>query len=116
MARETLFHSSQQFVKQGRSGADAAVEVLQVKAFVGGMGAVVGASPSHHQDGFQPELLLEDVDDGYGPAFSNEDRPAAEGFLDGWRGFLMAMILGQYGFHKYAALVTLEAEQKAKAL
>lgn len=36
------------------------------------------------------------------------------GFLDGWRGFLMALILGQYGFHKYAALVTLEAEHKAK--
>lgn len=35
------------------------------------------------------------------------------GFLDGWRGFLMAVILAQYGFHKYAALVTLQAEAKA---
>ncbi|WP_086933286.1 glycosyltransferase family 2 protein [Agarilytica rhodophyticola] len=30
------------------------------------------------------------------------------GFLDGWRGFLMAVILGQYAFHKYAALVALQ--------
>lgn len=30
------------------------------------------------------------------------------GFLDGWRGLLMAMVLGQYAFHKYAALVTLQ--------
>lgn len=30
------------------------------------------------------------------------------GFLDGWRGLLMAMILGQYAFHKYAALVALQ--------
>lgn len=30
------------------------------------------------------------------------------GFLDGWRGFLMAIILGQYAFHKYAALVSLQ--------
>ena len=30
------------------------------------------------------------------------------GFLDGWRGLLMAMILGQYAFHKYAALVGLQ--------
>lgn len=27
--------------------------------------------------------------------------------LDGWRGFLMSVILGQYAFHKYAALRTL---------
>jgi glycosyltransferase involved in cell wall biosynthesis len=26
------------------------------------------------------------------------------GLLDGWRGFLMAVMLGQYAFHKYAAL------------
>jgi glycosyltransferase involved in cell wall biosynthesis len=26
------------------------------------------------------------------------------GVLDGWRGFLMAVMLGQYAFHKYAAL------------
>lgn len=32
------------------------------------------------------------------------------GFLDGSRGFLMAVILGQYAFHKYAALWALEAE------
>jgi glycosyltransferase involved in cell wall biosynthesis len=30
------------------------------------------------------------------------------GFLDGSRGFLMALILGQYAFHKYAALWALE--------
>jgi hypothetical protein len=29
--------------------------------------------------------------------------------LDGWRGFLMSMILAQYAFHKYAALKTLNA-------
>jgi glycosyltransferase involved in cell wall biosynthesis len=32
------------------------------------------------------------------------------GFIDGWRGFLMAVLLGQYAFHKYAALATLEYE------
>ena len=32
------------------------------------------------------------------------------GFLDGSRGFLMAVILGQYAFHKYAALWALEAD------
>lgn len=35
------------------------------------------------------------------------------GLLDGWRGLLMAIILGQYGFHKYAALAALTAEKKA---
>lgn len=30
------------------------------------------------------------------------------GFLDGWRGFLMALILAQYAFHKYAALWALQ--------
>lgn len=29
------------------------------------------------------------------------------GFLDGWRGALMALVLGQYAFHKYACLATL---------
>jgi hypothetical protein len=29
------------------------------------------------------------------------------GFLDGQRGLLMAVILGQYAFHKYAALWSL---------
>ena len=28
--------------------------------------------------------------------------------LDGWRGFLMSVILGQYAFHKYAALKTMQ--------
>ncbi len=32
------------------------------------------------------------------------------GFLDGSRGFLMALILGQYAFHKYAALRALELD------
>ncbi|MCS6125494.1 glycosyltransferase family 2 protein [Shewanella baltica] len=37
------------------------------------------------------------------------------GFLDGWRGFLMAIILGQYAFHKYASLAELSlAKQKLK--
>lgn len=36
------------------------------------------------------------------------------GFLDGWRGFLMAIILSQYAFHKYAALATMIAQQKAE--
>ncbi|MFC4654181.1 MULTISPECIES: glycosyltransferase family 2 protein [Rheinheimera] len=36
------------------------------------------------------------------------------GILDGWRGFLMALVLAQYGFHKYAALVTLQADAEAK--
>lgn len=31
------------------------------------------------------------------------------GFMDGWRGFLMAVVLGQYAFHKYAALATIQA-------
>jgi len=35
------------------------------------------------------------------------------GFLDGWRGFLMAIVLGQYAFNKYATLATLVAEKKA---
>lgn len=30
--------------------------------------------------------------------------------LDGWRGFLMSVILGQYAFHKYAALRSLQDE------
>lgn len=34
------------------------------------------------------------------------------GFLDGWRGFLMAMILGQYAFDKYAALTELSLTKK----
>jgi len=34
------------------------------------------------------------------------------GFLDGWRGFLMAVLLGQYAFHKYAVLATLEHEDR----
>lgn len=29
------------------------------------------------------------------------------GCLDGWRGFLMAIVIGQYAFHKYAALAEL---------
>ena len=37
------------------------------------------------------------------------------GFLDGWRGLLMAIVLGQYAFHKYAALATMVADAKAKA-
>lgn len=32
--------------------------------------------------------------------------------LDGWRGFLISMILAQYAFHKYAALKTLNATAK----
>ena len=35
------------------------------------------------------------------------------GFLDGTRGMLMAIILGQYAFHKYAALKALELEREA---
>ncbi len=34
------------------------------------------------------------------------------GFLDGKRGFLMAIILGQYAFHKYAALWSIEQQEK----
>ncbi len=30
--------------------------------------------------------------------------------LDGWRGFLMSVILGQYAFHKYAALASLRED------
>lgn len=30
--------------------------------------------------------------------------------LDGWRGFLMSVILAQYAFHKYAALATLRVQ------
>ncbi|MDF2179275.1 glycosyltransferase family 2 protein [Aliiglaciecola sp. CAU 1673] len=37
------------------------------------------------------------------------------GFLDGWRGYMMAVILGQYAYHKYAALVALQADAKYKA-
>lgn len=35
------------------------------------------------------------------------------GFLDGSRGFLMAVILGEYAFHKYAALKSIELEESA---
>ncbi len=40
------------------------------------------------------------------------------GFLDGQRGLLMAVILSQYAFHKYAALWTLtdEASRKSQSL
>ena len=34
------------------------------------------------------------------------------GFLDGKRGFLMAIILGQYAFHKYAALWAMQQDAK----
>ncbi|AWB68255.1 glycosyltransferase family 2 protein [Saccharobesus litoralis] len=33
------------------------------------------------------------------------------GFLDGKRGFFMALVLAQYAFHKYAALAALQMEQ-----
>jgi hypothetical protein len=32
------------------------------------------------------------------------------GFLDGQRGFLMAVVLGQYAFHKYAALWVMDQQ------
>lgn len=32
------------------------------------------------------------------------------GFLDGKRGFMMALILGQYGYHKYAALWAMQQQ------
>jgi glycosyltransferase involved in cell wall biosynthesis len=35
------------------------------------------------------------------------------GFIDGSRGFLMAVVLGQYAFHKYAALRAIELENDA---
>jgi len=35
------------------------------------------------------------------------------GMLDGWRGLLMAMVLGFYGFNKYAALAVLTKESKS---
>lgn len=35
------------------------------------------------------------------------------GFLDGVRGLLMALILGQYAFHKYAALAALHMEMRS---
>lgn len=34
-------------------------------------------------------------------------------FLDGWRGFMISMALGQYAFHKYAALATLQEQDEA---
>lgn len=37
------------------------------------------------------------------------------GFLDGWRGFVMALVLGQYAFHKYMALVVLQRESAQTA-
>lgn len=36
------------------------------------------------------------------------------GFLDGKRGFFMALILGQYAFHKYAALTALQMKNESK--
>jgi len=36
------------------------------------------------------------------------------GFLDGVRGLIMAIILGQYAFHKYAALAALHLEASSK--
>ena len=35
------------------------------------------------------------------------------GFMDGWRGFLMAILLGEYAFHKYAALAELTVKEKS---
>ena len=35
------------------------------------------------------------------------------GLLDGWRGFLMAVILGQYAFHKYAVLCSMRDADEA---
>lgn len=37
------------------------------------------------------------------------------GFLDGWRGFVMAMVLGQYAFNKYAGLVILQRSVDVKS-
>lgn len=37
------------------------------------------------------------------------------GFLDGWRGYLMAILLGQYAFHKYAALAALGEQVRTAA-
>lgn len=34
------------------------------------------------------------------------------GFLDGKQGFMMALILGQYGFHKYAALWSMQQKKQ----
>ncbi|MEE4202352.1 MAG: glycosyltransferase family 2 protein [Halieaceae bacterium] len=36
------------------------------------------------------------------------------GMLDGWRGFLMAMVLAQYAFNKYAGLVALQHIERTK--
>ncbi|MEY2777746.1 MAG: hypothetical protein RLY30_1844, partial [Pseudomonadota bacterium] len=36
------------------------------------------------------------------------------GFLDGQRGFLMAVVLGQYAFHKYAALWVMDQQDGEK--
>lgn len=36
------------------------------------------------------------------------------GFLDGWRGFLMAILYAQYTFNKYAALWSLSSQDKSK--
>lgn len=53
--------------KQGGNRADAPVEILQGKAFIRGMGAVVRASPSQEENPIQAERLLQEVDNGYGP-------------------------------------------------
>ena len=34
------------------------------------------------------------------------------GFLDGWRGFLLAVVLGQYAFNKYTGLVVLHRTKR----
>ena len=36
--------------------------------------------------------------------------------LDGWRGFLISLILAQYAFHKYAALYTLQSGETLTAV
>ncbi|MGB1298961.1 MAG: glycosyltransferase family 2 protein [Psychrobium sp.] len=36
------------------------------------------------------------------------------GFLDGWRGLMMAIVLGQYAFHKYAALAEFNSTGESK--
>src|ERR1035437_3738431 len=64
-----------------RHGFDAAIEVRQVELLVGRVQVVVGESETHHDAG-DPQVAVEDADDGDGTAAADVDRLLAELFLE----------------------------------
>ncbi len=71
-----------QFIYEGGGGPYPAMEVVEAQPFVGGMGAVVGASPAQQQ-GVQPENPLEKGHHRDGPSFPDEHRGLAKPDLYG---------------------------------